>query len=147
MGVAKTGPFDLLNFATFENEFMIKESAFTESRNYIYGIIINNNKKIHLVSIPKAQTNKKYSISSLQKFALRELEWFSNETLTAKCSCFNPIGDFSMVVTENCDLYVISITSLLQDNQVLSKSGLSWDKEIVTKVFNGPRVIRKNSVE
>ena len=148
MSVDNSGLFELHNIASFGHGYTIKSSAFTESKNYIYGLVLNENKKIHMCSFSKHRKEEKHkecdpNKTSVDDFVMKELDWFSNESLKAKSVAFNPLGDYSLVVTENFDLYVISISKILPDNQVFGKSasGLSWDKDPVTQVFRGPRVM------
>ena len=53
------GLFELINFASFDNEFSIHSAAFTESRNYIYGFIISDNKRLSFCHIPKHRKEEK----------------------------------------------------------------------------------------
>ena len=147
MSVDSSGLFELHNIASFGPGYTIQSTAFTESQNYIYGLVLNQNKKIHFCSFLKHRKEEKHKECDPNKtlvddFVLKELDWFSNESLRAKSISFNPLGDYSLVVTENFDLYVISISRILPDNRVFGKSssGLSWDKDPVTQVFRGPRV-------
>ena len=75
-----------------------------------------------------------------EDFKLRNIEWFSNESLKVKNVSFNPLGDYSLVVTENFDLYVLCVEKILAGNEMEGKasSGLSWNKEVVTGVFSAP---------
>ena len=75
-----------------------------------------------------------------EEFKLRNIEWFSNESLKVKNVSFNPLGDYSLVVTENFDLYVLCVEKILVGNEMEGKtsSGLSWNKEVVTGVFSAP---------
>ena len=53
------GLFEFINFASFDNEFSIHSAAFTESRNYIYGFIISDNKRLSFCHIPKHRKEEK----------------------------------------------------------------------------------------
>ena len=53
------GLFELINFASFDNEYSINSAAFTESRNYIYGFIISDNKRLSFCHIPKHRKEEK----------------------------------------------------------------------------------------
>ena len=53
------GLFELINFASFDNEFSIHSAAFAESRNYIYGFIISDNKRLSFCHIPKHRKEEK----------------------------------------------------------------------------------------
>ena len=147
MSIENNGPFELHNIASFAHGYTVKCSAFTESKNYIYGLVLHENKKIHICSFLKHRKEDKLkdddpTKTPIDDFVLKELDWFSNESLKAKSVSFNPLGDYSLIVTENFDLYVISINKILPNNQVFGKtaSGLSWDKDPVTQVFRSPRV-------
>ena len=51
--------FDLINLATFDNGYSVQDAAFTESKNYIYGLIISSNKKLNFCHIPKHRKEDK----------------------------------------------------------------------------------------
>ena len=51
--------FDLINLATFDKGYSIQSAAFTESRNFIYGLLISSNKKLNFCHIPKHRKEDK----------------------------------------------------------------------------------------
>ena len=59
MSVDNNELFELLRLASFENEFKISSSAFTESRNNVYGFVVSENKKIHFCHYPKHRKEEK----------------------------------------------------------------------------------------
>ena len=55
MSVEESHLFELINFASFENGHKLSSSAFSESKNFIYGFVILDNKKLnfcHLLETP-----------------------------------------------------------------------------------------------
>ena len=59
MSVDNNELFELLRLASFDNEFRISSSAFTESRNNVYGFVVSENKKIHFCHYPKHRKEEK----------------------------------------------------------------------------------------
>ena len=57
--------FDLINLATFDNGYSVQDAAFTESKNYIYGLIISSNKKLNFCHIPKHRKEDKLKENGL----------------------------------------------------------------------------------
>ena len=143
--------FDLINLATFDKSISVQSAAFTESRNFIYGLIISSNKKLNFCHIPKHRKEDKLREDTLlptpktkfgkkelsESFKLQQLEWFSHESMRAKAAAFNPLGDYCLVVTENMDLYVICVERIVSGTEVMGKasSGLSWNREVVSQVY------------
>ena len=72
---------------------------------------------------------------------LREISWFSSESLAPQAIAFNPLGDYALILTSGFQLLVISILRLVPENRVFGKqesSGLGWEKEVLTRVYPGP---------
>ena len=59
MSVDNNELFELVSLASFENDFKISCSAFTESRNNVYGFVVSENKKIHFCHCPKHRKEEK----------------------------------------------------------------------------------------
>lgn len=57
--------FDLINLATFDKAFSVQSAAFSESRNFIYGLLISSNKKLNFCHIPKHRKEDKLKEDSL----------------------------------------------------------------------------------
>ena len=53
MSVEESHLFELINFASFENGHKLSSSAFSESKNFIYGFVILDNKKLNFCHLPK----------------------------------------------------------------------------------------------
>ena len=59
MSVDNHDLFEMVNLASFENDFKISCSAFTESKNFVYGLLVSENKKIHFCHCPKHRKEEK----------------------------------------------------------------------------------------
>ena len=51
--------FHLINLASFDKGHSVQSAAFTESRNFIYGLLISSNKKLNFCHIPKHRKEDK----------------------------------------------------------------------------------------
>ena len=74
MSVDNNELFELLRLASFENEFKISSSAFTESRNNVYGFVVSENKKIHFCHYPKHRKEEKQKQCPKSKFETKRVE-------------------------------------------------------------------------
>lgn len=72
MSVDNNELFELLRLASFENEFKISSSAFTESRNNVYGFVVSENKKIHFCHYPKHRKEDKLKQCSKSKLETKK---------------------------------------------------------------------------
>ena len=136
MSVEVTGLYDLCCYASFDRGSRLSSAVFTESSNYIYGFLFSENKKINFCHIPKHRKEDKLKEETkYQTVKLRQLQWFSNESLQVRHASFNPLGDYCLLLTDNMSLYVVCVATLLQDNLLSTSSGLAWNKETVTSVF------------
>ena len=97
-----------------------------------------DNKHVIFVCLPKLPPPDPPTEETL---SLREISWFSSESLAPQAIAFNPLGDYALVLTSGFQLLVISILRLVPENRVFGKqesSGLGWEKEVLTRVFPGP---------
>ena len=74
MSVDNNELFELLRLASFENEFKISSSAFTESRNNVYGFVVSENKKIHFCHYPKHRKEEKLKQCPKSKLETKKVE-------------------------------------------------------------------------
>ena len=73
--------------------------------------------------------------------SVRQLSWFSSESLAPLAIAFNPLGDYALLVTSSLHLLVVSMAQLLPDSRVYgaqSSSGLGWEGELITRLYGGP---------
>ena len=100
--------------------------------------MLSDNKHVIFVCLPKSPPDAPTTEESL---SLREISWFSSESLAPQALAFNPLGDYAIVLTSGFHLLVISILRLVPENRVFGKqesSGLGWEKEVLTRVYPGP---------
>ena len=97
-----------------------------------------DNKHVIFVCLPKLPAPCPPTEETL---ILREISWFSSESLAPQAIAFNPLGDYALILTSGFQLLVISILRLVPENRVFGKqesSGLGWEKEVLTRVYPGP---------
>ena len=68
MSVEESSLFELTNFATFEGGSKISTASLTESKNFIYGFVVLDNKKLNFCHYPKHRKEDKLKQNNLQDF-------------------------------------------------------------------------------
>ena len=73
------------------------------------------------ISLAKEAPSLSTSPSSPAPLAVRELPWFSSESLVPLAVAFNPLGDYALLLTSGLSLLVLSVAKLLPANRVFGQ--------------------------
>ena len=72
--------------------------------------MLSDNKHVIFACLPKSPPDAPTTEESL---SLREISWFSSESLAPQALAFNPLGDYCLLVTHNLELYAVCVERIL----------------------------------